>query len=122
MSSAVPVEDCSLPHHIEFRAMKISTDANFPMDAAGRVYHLGVRRGEIANRILQVGDPSRLARISSLLDASPPPFHSVSSRGFTVITGRYQGIPISLIASGMVNLNFVDSQNATDPLLDRAHP
>lgn len=82
--------------------MKISTDANFPMDAEGRVYHLAIRRGELANRIVQVGDPARLRRFSSLLDPSPPPFECTSSRGFTVVTGRYHGVPTSLVASGMV--------------------
>jgi uridine phosphorylase len=30
----------------------------------GRVYHLGVKRGEVANRILSVGDTSRARLLS----------------------------------------------------------
>lgn len=111
--------------------MKISTDANFPMDAEGRVYHLAVRRGELANRIVQVGDAGRLRRFSALLDATPPPFELTSSRGFTVISGRYKGVPVSLVASGMVR--FADSTSPlakVEPirllelirLVSRAHP
>jgi uridine phosphorylase len=32
--------------------------------AQGRVYHLGVKRGEVANRILSVGDTGRARLLS----------------------------------------------------------
>ncbi|KIO16453.1 hypothetical protein M407DRAFT_246975 [Tulasnella calospora MUT 4182] len=77
------------------------TDANFPRTGDGRVYHLGLRQGEVANRIVTVGDPSRARRISKFLDASPEPFVLQSERGFLTITGKYSGTPISIIAIGM---------------------
>lgn len=83
------------------RMLKRITDSNFPTDAAGRVYHVGVRPGEVANRVVTVGDAARLRRFSVLLDATPAPFELVSSRGYTVITGRYKTVPLSLIAIGM---------------------
>ncbi|KAI0344336.1 purine and uridine phosphorylase, partial [Trametopsis cervina] len=79
------------------------TDANFPRTADQRVYHLGVRAGEVANRILTVGAPGRADRIASYLDASPKPFRLTTERGFTTITGRYKGVPISIISIGMGN-------------------
>ncbi|KAG8998130.1 hypothetical protein FRB94_007186 [Tulasnella sp. JGI-2019a] len=84
------------------------TDANFPRTAEGRVYHLGVRYGEVANRILTVGDPSRAKRVAQFLDAKPEPFTLLSDRGFLTITGTYQGIPVSIIAIGMgiANMDF----------------
>jgi len=66
------------------------TDANFPKDSAGAVYHVGVKPGEVANRIVTCGDPVRLRRFASYLDPSPKPFELVSSRGYTTITGRYK--------------------------------
>ncbi|BGP18447.1 hypothetical protein JCM10213_003180 [Rhodosporidiobolus nylandii] len=79
---------------------KIS-NANFPMDAEGRVYHVGVRSGEVASRIITVGDPARLQRFKTFLDAEPIPFERTSARGYTVVTGKYKGVEVSLIAIGM---------------------
>ncbi|GAA6043978.1 hypothetical protein JCM8097_003417 [Rhodosporidiobolus ruineniae] len=79
---------------------KIS-NANFPMDAEGRVYHVGVRAGEVAPRLLTVGDPARLHRIKKFLDPEPVPFEHVSARGYTTITGKYKGVDVSLVAIGM---------------------
>lgn len=66
------------------------TDANFPKDSTGAVYHIGVKPGEVANRIVTCGDHVRLRRFASFLDSSPKPFELVSSRGYTTITGRYK--------------------------------
>ncbi|TFY69660.1 hypothetical protein EVJ58_g312 [Rhodofomes roseus] len=76
-------------------------DANFPRTLDQRVYHLGIRSGEVANRIVTVGAPSRANGIASLLDASPRPFTVTSERGFTTITGRYKGVPVSIVSIGM---------------------
>jgi uridine phosphorylase len=75
-------------------------DANFPRDPEGRVYHLGVKRGEVANRILSVGDASRAKMLSLMLD-NPTNLLIISNRGFTVYTGTFQKVPITIIATGM---------------------
>eukprot|EP01113_Clastostelium_recurvatum_P015331 TRINITY_DN1851_c0_g1_i2.p1 TRINITY_DN1851_c0_g1~~TRINITY_DN1851_c0_g1_i2.p1 ORF type:complete len:298 (+),score=35.84 TRINITY_DN1851_c0_g1_i2:21-914(+) len=75
-------------------------DANFPHDAEGRVYHLGVRKGEVANRILSVGDAGRAAMLSKMLD-DPDNLFIASNRGFTVYTGTYKKTPLTIIATGM---------------------
>nr|VWO96303.1 Neutral alpha-glucosidase AB [Ganoderma boninense] len=76
-------------------------DANFPRTLDQRVYHLGLRAGEVANRIITLGAPSRAHGIASYLDPTPTPFEITSERGFTTITGRYKGVPVSIIAIGM---------------------
>ncbi|KZT68502.1 purine and uridine phosphorylase [Daedalea quercina L-15889] len=76
-------------------------DANFPRTLDQRVYHLGIRSGEVANRIVTVGAPSRANGIAAHLDASPRPFTLTSERGFTTITGRYKGVPVSIVSIGM---------------------
>ncbi|SCZ88970.1 BZ3500_MvSof-1268-A1-R1_Chr1-1g00864 [Microbotryum saponariae] len=83
-------------------------DANFPVDAYGATYHVGIRPGQIANRILTVGDPARLAKIANLFDSSPKPFQLTSRRGFVTLTGRYRGVPVSVMAIGMgiANMDF----------------
>ncbi|KAF9043214.1 nucleoside phosphorylase domain-containing protein [Panaeolus papilionaceus] len=77
------------------------TDANFPRTADLRVYHVGVRPGEVANRVITVGSPSRANRIAALLDERPKPFVLSSERGFLTITGCYRGIPVSIVSIGM---------------------
>ncbi|KAI7857006.1 nucleoside phosphorylase domain-containing protein [Circinella umbellata] len=82
-------------------------NANFPQDSEGRVYHISVKQGEVANRILTVGDHVRARAIAKWLDseeeAGHPTFIHTSQRGFLTITGRYKGVPVSIIAIGMGN-------------------
>lgn len=78
------------------------TNANFPTDVEGRVYHVGIKRGEVANRIITVGDYVRARRIAVFFDGEEvtgrPVFEFVSQRGFTTLTGRYKGVPVSIVA------------------------
>lgn len=74
---------------------------NFPMDAEGRTYHLGLKKGEVANRILLVGDPDRAKIIFSLLDHPQETFYYSSNRGFTTYTGTKEGVPVTIMAIGM---------------------
>ncbi|KAG8727777.1 hypothetical protein FRC12_022228 [Ceratobasidium sp. 428] len=62
-------------------------NANFPRTPSGRVYHLGLKHGEIANRIITVGEPKRARTVASYLDKQPVPFELLSERGFLTITG-----------------------------------
>jgi uridine phosphorylase len=83
-----------------FRAAESSAD--LPTDAEGRVMHLQVHRGQIANRILSVGDAGRAERLAkALFDSSKFAVHT-SSRGFAVYTGMHKDVPVSIIATGMV--------------------
>ncbi|CAG8608800.1 6077_t:CDS:2 [Ambispora leptoticha] len=77
------------------------TNANFPRTADGRVYHVGVKHGEVANRIITVGEPSRARTIAKLLDDNSPILTIESDRGFFIKTGCYQGVPISIVSIGM---------------------
>jgi uridine phosphorylase len=74
---------------------------NFPTDAEGRVYHLGLKKGEIANSILLVGDPDRAKLIVQLLDDPKDVFTYASNRGFTTYTGTKNGKPVTIMSIGM---------------------
>ncbi|KAF9902593.1 hypothetical protein EC991_004766 [Linnemannia zychae] len=73
--------------------------------------HVGIKRGELANRIITVGDPARAIVLSRSLDGVDPAtpaktvptnlFSCASHRGFLTITGRYKGTPVSIVAIGM---------------------
>ena len=69
-------------------------------DSNGRIQPLGVKKGELANRILTVGDPNRALKISQTLDKGSVKIHK-GTMIFTVYTGTFHGTPISIIATGM---------------------
>ncbi|KAI8646451.1 nucleoside phosphorylase domain-containing protein [Parasitella parasitica] len=83
------------------------SNANFPRDKEDRVYHIGVKVGDVANRVITVGDHVRARKIAKLLDSEEetghPIFERTSQRGFLTITGRYKGTPVSIMAIGMGN-------------------
>ena len=66
----------------------------------GRTHHVGVAKGEVANRIVLVGSSSRAATLCSLLDGAPQ-FSIKSHRGFETYTGTFQGTPVSVVTTGM---------------------
>lgn len=74
-------------------------DANFPVDGEGRTFHLGVKRGEIARRILTVGSLQRAEMFSKLLETVE--VSRVSARGFGTFTGMYRGRRITIASSNM---------------------
>jgi uridine phosphorylase len=75
------------------------TSANAPHAADKRQYHIGVRPGDVAPNILLVGDPRRAERIAAeFLDEHGSAF---SEREFVTFTGRYQGLPVSVMGTGM---------------------
>jgi len=81
-------------------------NADFPLDGDGRTYHLGVKRGEIANRMLTCGDVHRVKILSKFLDKIL--CEVTSERGFLTITGLLKDVPITLQASlmGYPNMDF----------------
>lgn len=71
-----------------------------PLTADGCLYHLGLKKGELAPRILTVGDYGRAERIAedSLTNMQ---FKHTSDRGFSTWTGYFQGELVSIVAIGM---------------------
>lgn len=100
----------------QLRQKKQFRDANFPTDEEGRTYHLGTRRGEVANRILSVGSESRARILAEYLEPSSPGeplFMLESSRGFLTVTGLHQGTRVSIVSTmmGHPNMDFVVREN-----------
>jgi uridine phosphorylase len=73
----------------------------FPLSEDGRTYHLQTKKGEVANRIICVGDLGRAERYSQNLDKDTPIIKILSSRGFLTLTGKYKGTPVTILGSGM---------------------
>jgi len=84
--------------------MALYSDTNFPRDNVGRVHHLCVKAGEVANRVITVGDSSRASMLASQLDGYPSQVLEIKSLrpgAFTTFTGKFNGVPVSIIATGI---------------------
>jgi uridine phosphorylase len=74
------------------------TDATFVADEKGRKYHLQVGPGELANKILLVGDPKRAHVVASFFDTITV---TRENRGYVCLSGMYQGEFVSTMAIGI---------------------
>lgn len=72
----------------------------FPM-CDGKNLHMDIKKGEIANRIITVGALSRAEKIVSFFDSSSQIFSHSSGRGFSVFTGYFNEVHVSVVSIGM---------------------
>ena len=82
--------------HEEGRLSQL-TQADAPR-TGDRQYHIDLKRGELAEHVLLVGDPGRVAKVSSRWDAVEL---ERSNREITTATGTYRGMRISCMSTGM---------------------
>jgi uridine phosphorylase len=73
------------------------SQADAPRSGA-RQYHIALERGELAEYILLVGDPGRVAKVSSRWDAVEL---ERSNREITTATGTHRGMRVSCMSTGM---------------------
>ncbi|KAG7380064.1 hypothetical protein PHYPSEUDO_007810 [Phytophthora pseudosyringae] len=79
-----------------------------PKHSDGTVLHLGVKPGQVANRVVSVGSLGRAKLLAQLLDDGQ--FETMeSARGFTTFTGKVKRVGVSIVATGMgvPNMDFV---------------
>lgn len=67
-------------------------------DSTGKQYHIGLRKEEVADYIMLVGDQARAKLVASLFDTV---LHSGQYREYVTFTGIYKGIKLSVMATGM---------------------
>ncbi|NLO69838.1 MAG: nucleoside phosphorylase [Porphyromonadaceae bacterium] len=79
----------------------------------GSIFHLHLKPEQIADNIILVGDPGRVALVASYFDSQE---FSVSSREFNTITGSYQGKRITVISTGIGTDNIDIVVNELDAL------
>ena len=63
-----------------------------------RQYHIDLERGELAEYVLLVGDPGRVAKVAAHWDDVRL---ERSNREITTATGTYRGMPLSCMSTGM---------------------
>ena len=73
------------------------SQADRPMTGS-RQYHIALERGELAEYIVLVGDPGRVARVATHFDAVEL---ERSNREITTATGTYRGMRLSAMSTGM---------------------
>ena len=63
-----------------------------------RLYHLGIKKSDLAKNIFIVGDPARATRVSEEFDRIDS---EISNREYLTYTGIYRNIPVSVIGTGI---------------------
>jgi len=79
----------------------------------GSIFHLHIKPDQLADNVILVGDPGRVALVASNFDTQEC---SVSSREFNTITGTYKGKRISVISTGIGTDNIDIVMNELDAL------
>jgi uridine phosphorylase len=64
----------------------------------GKAYHIGVRSHEIAPNIFQVGDPARAYKVAKRFDNIE---FECKNREFVTLTGTLDGIPVTVMGTGI---------------------
>ena len=72
--------------------------SELPINADGSVFHLHLRPGQLADKIILVGDQDRVTMIAKYFDTIEC---EVQSREFHTITGIYKGKRISCVSTGI---------------------
>jgi len=77
------------------------SNANFPLTRVGTTMHLNCGPNDIENRIISVEDSQSAKAFSTFLDDSNSTLHIQSGRGFTIYSGEFSGVPVSVISTGI---------------------
>lgn len=93
--------------------MKHFPPSELLINADGSIFHLHLKPEQLADKIILVGDPGRVALVASYFDTQEC---SVSSREFNTITGTYKGKRISVISTGIGTDNIDIVVNELDAL------
>tara|TARA_Y100000385_G_scaffold91878_1_gene94839 strand:+ start:302 stop:1162 length:861 start_codon:yes stop_codon:yes gene_type:complete len=88
-------------------------DTELIITNSGRIYHLNLKKEEIADNIILVGDPNRVEQISNKFEKID---FKVSHREFITHTGYYNNKKISVISSGIGTDNIDIVINELDAL------
>lgn len=79
----------------------------------GSIFHMHLKPEQLADNIILVGDPGRVALVAAYFDSQEC---SVSNREFNTITGTYKGKRISVISTGIGTDNIDIVVNELDAL------
>ncbi len=93
--------------------MKHFPPSELVINQDGSIFHLHLKPEQLADKIILVGDPGRVALVASHFDSQE---FSVSNREFNTITGNYKGKRITVISTGIGTDNIDIVVNELDAL------
>ncbi len=93
--------------------MKFFPPSELIVNADGSIFHLHLKPEQIADKIILVGDPGRVALVASFFETQE---FSVSSREFNTITGTYKGKRLTVVSTGIGTDNIDIVVNELDAL------
>jgi len=90
-------------------------ESELVLNPNGSIYHLSLFPGQVAENIIVVGDPARVAVISSYFDKIE---HKVENREFITHTGWFNGKRVSAVCTGIGTDNIDIVLNELDALFN----
>lgn len=87
--------------------------SEFIINEDGSAFHLHIRPDQLADRIILVGDPDRVATVATYFDNIE---YDIQSREFHTITGTYNGKRITVLSTGIGCDNIDIVMNELDAL------
>lgn len=95
--------------------MRFFPATDLVLDKSNRVYHLGLHRENISEKIIIVGDQDRVSQVSSFFDHIE---HQSQHREFVCHTGYYKGHLITALSTGIGTDNIDIVINELDALVN----
>jgi uridine phosphorylase len=92
---------------------KYFAESELIINKDGSVFHLHVRPEQLADKVILVGDPGRVALVASHFEEKE---REVESREFRTVTGTYKGKRITVISTGIGCDNIDIVMNEVDAL------
>lgn len=104
----------NLKKSIKIKAKKIES-SELIVTPEGKIYHLNLAPSELANTVITVGDPDRVAKVSKYFDSIEV---KAEHREFKTHTGTYKGKRISVVSTGIGPDNIDIVFNELDALVN----
>ena len=93
--------------------MKTYPESELIINPDGSIFHLHVRPEQLADKVILVGDPGRVALVASHFERKQG---AVEGREFRTVTGLYQGKRITVLSTGIGCDNIDIVMNELDAL------
>lgn len=90
-------------------------ESELVLNGDGSIYHLHLHPDQLAHNVILVGDPQRVELVSANFDRID---HVVRNREFITHTGVFQGVPVSVLGTGIGTDNIDIVVNELDALVN----